>query len=481
MKSEKQEDRRIGRAGGYREMAAIATPLILGMASYTVMQFCDRVFLSRFSNIAIQAALPAGILAHNLTCFFQSLAGFAGTFTAQYHGANRPREGVHAVIQGLWIALLSWPLILLQIPLGYWLMTISGHSPEVLAAEKCYFLILMAGGPMIALNAAVGGYFIGIGKTAVNCVANTAGCALNILLNYIMIFGRFGCPALGIAGAAYATLISGLFAVLIQFAMLLRHPVFRTLLREEGARLWLLKPALMKRIITFGAPSGFQVVMDIGSFTVFILLTGRLGDLAMAASNIAFSVNNLAFAPLLGFGMATSTVVSQYMGARNPDAANRAGYTGLKLGMFYMFAIGLTFVLFPRNYFALFRPADAPFTPDELLKVGRIMLYLMAGWGLLDTLNIILSYALKGAGDTRFVMIYITLTGWLVLVPGSIILYRLGADIIQLWIWMAAFIGIVALGFLWRWRQGKWRTIQMIDYIPDRQGLYEATDPKTAL
>ena len=108
--------------------------------------------------------------------------------------------------------------------------------------------------------------------------------------------------------------------------------------------------------------------------------------------------------------------------------------------MFYMFAIGLTFVLFPRNYFALFRPANAPFTPDELLKVGRIMLYLMAGWGLLDTLNIILSYALKGAGDTRFVMIYITLTGWLVLVPGSIILYRLGADIIQLWIWMAAFV-----------------------------------------
>lgn len=470
--------RQTGRAGGYREMAGIATPLILGMASYTVMQFCDRVFLSRFSNIAIQAALPAGILAHNLVCFFQSLAGFAGTFTAQYHGANRPREGLHAVIQGLWISLLSWPVILIQIPLGFWLMTVSGHSPEVLAAEKTYFLILMAGGPMVAFNAAIGGYFIGIGKTAVNGVANVIGCSLNILLNYIMIFGHLGCPALGIAGAAYATLISGLATVILQLLVLLREPVFRETLREEGARLWGIKPKLLKRIFAFGTPSGLQVVMDIGSFTVFILLTGRLGDLAMAASNIALSVNNLAFAPLLGFGMATSTVVSQYMGARNPDAANRAGYTGMKLGMLYMLAIGSTFVLFPRGYFALFSPANAPFTADELLRVGRIMLYLMAGWGLLDTMNIIFSYALKGAGDTRFVMIYITLTGWLILVPGTLLLYRLGADIIQLWIWMALFIGIVALGFLWRWRQGKWRTIQMIEYLPDRQGLYEATDPR---
>ena len=76
--------------GGYREMWRIAAPLILSMASYTVMQFCDRVFLSRYSSVTIQAALPAGVLAHTLICFFQALTGYAGTFTAHYHGAKDP-------------------------------------------------------------------------------------------------------------------------------------------------------------------------------------------------------------------------------------------------------------------------------------------------------------------------------------------------------------------------------------------------------
>ena len=104
--------------GGYREMWRIAAPLILSMASYTIMQFCDRVFLSRYSSVTIQAALPAGILAHTMICFFQALTGYAGTFTAHFHGARELVQCVRLTIQGLWLALASWPLILLLIPLG---------------------------------------------------------------------------------------------------------------------------------------------------------------------------------------------------------------------------------------------------------------------------------------------------------------------------------------------------------------------------
>ncbi len=458
--------------GGYREMWRMAAPLILSMASYTIMQFCDRVFLARYSSVTIQAALPAGILAHTLICFFQALAGYAGTFTAHYHGAKDPAQCVRATVQGLWLALASWPLILLLIPLGNWLMLLSAHAPAVYEAERTYFVILMAGGLMVPLNAAIGGYFMGIGQTKVNMVANALGCSLNIVLNYAMIFGHWGSPELGIAGAAYATIISGGVTCLVQLALFCReHAVRQQALtggRGAAPAVWRPDPALLGRIVRFGTPSGLQLLMDIGSFALFIMLTGRLGELQLAASNIAFSINNLAFAPLLGFGLAASTVVSQHQGARNPEAAMRAGYTGLKLGLLYMCVIGATFVLFPRGYFSLFQPAHAAFTADELLTLGRTMLLLMTAWGLLDTVTIILSGALKGAGDTRFVMIYMVLGGWLVLVPGTLLLLRLGYGILGLWVWLAVYVCLLALGFGWRWRQGRWKTIRVIE---PREGL----------
>ena len=457
--------------GGYREMWRIAAPLILSMGSFTIMQFCDRIFLARFSSVSIQAALPAGILAHTFICFFQALAAYAGTFTAHYHGAKDRSQCVRSTVQGLWLALASWPLILLLIPLGCWLMVLSGHAADVLAAEKTYFIILMAGGINVPLNAAIGGYFMGVGRTQINLIANAFGCLLNILLNYLFIFGHWGLPALGIAGSAYATLISGAACCALQLVVFCREQA------ATGCSVsWKPDLHLLERIVRFGTPSGLQLLMDVGAFAVFIMLTGRLGNLSLAASNIAFSINNLAFAPLLGFGMATSTVVSQHQGARRSDAAERAGYTGLKMGLLYMCVIGATFVLFPKGYFELFRSKNASFSADELLSMGRVMLYLMTAWGLLDTVNIVFSGALKGAGDTRFVMFYMVLSSWILLVPVTLLLLHLGYGIIGLWVWLTVYVYLLAVGFWWRWRQGRWKSIRVIEHSEGMECLSPRDD-----
>lgn len=446
-------------------MWSIAAPLILSMGSFTIMQFCDRVFLSRYSSVTIQAALPAGALAHSFVCLFQALAGYAGTFAAQYHGAKHARGCVISTVQGLWLALASWPFILALIPLGCWLLTLGGHVTAVLAAEKTYFIILMAGGVMVPLNAAVGGFFMGVGRTKINMIANATGCLMNIVLNYAMIFGHWGFPEMGIAGAAYATVISGFLTFFLQLAVFSRETTvcavgYPAVLRFDFP--------LMRRIVRFGAPSGLQLLMDIGSFTLFIILTGRLGELALATSNIAFSINNLAFAPLLGFGMAAATVVGQHQGGQRPEAAERAAYTAQKMAWIYMAVIGLTFILFPKFYFDLFRPKSAAFSAEELLALGRSMLWLMAAWGMLDTVTIVFSGALKGAGDTRFVMLYMVLGGWLILVPGTVLLLHLGTGILGLWVWLALYISVLAVGLWWRWRSGVWKTIRVIEH---REGL----------
>lgn len=446
--------------GGYAEMWRIAGPLILSMGSYTIMQFCDRVFLSRYSSVSIQAALPAGILAHTLVCFFQSLCGYSSTFTAQYYGAGEWKRCVESTFQGLWLALVSWPFILMLIPVGLWLMGVTAHSAAVLAEEKPYFTILMAGGVLLPLNAVLGGFFVGVGRTRINLLANFIGCSLNVLLNYIFIFGKWGAPEMGIHGAAYATVISAGLTAVIQWVIFVNT---RAVKQYKLRELLGVNVPLMQRIVHFGSQSGLHLLMEIGSFSIFIMLTGKLGSLALAASNIAFSINNLAFSPLLGFGLAASTLVAQHKGAGNQSAAARSGMAATKMALIYMIVIGSTFLLLPRFYFGLFSPKDATFTAQELLSVGRVMLVIMTCWGIFDAVTIVLGDALKGAGDTRFVLLFLSLSGWVLMVPGTILLLHYNYGIIALWSWLAAYILLAAIGTAWRWHSGKWKNIQVIE------------------
>lgn len=446
--------------GGYRETLRVAWPLIVSMGSFTLMQFADRLFLAWYDTVAIQAALPAGILSFTLISLFMAVAGYAGTFVAQYHGAG-DRDGCsRATAQGLWIALLSWPPMLILLPVGQAILRVSGHPADVLAAELGYYTILMWGSLAVPLGAAVGGFFSGRGDTATQMWATVAGNAVNIALDYGLIFGALGLPRMGIRGAAIATVIGGA----VTPAILLGIYAGRRLQREYRTRtLWRPDLALMGRIVRFGLPAGLQIFSDVGSFTLFVLLTGRLGGVSLAASNIAFSINNLAFMPLLGMSTAASILVGQYQGRRRGDLAARAGWTALKVGAFYMILIGATFVLFPAQYYALFGARRDGVDAAALLPVGRWLLLMMAGWGLLDTVNLVLSGALKGAGDTRFVMIYFIAMAWGFWLPGEFAILLNGGGILAAWFWLMIYVIVLSAGFLWRWRSGRWKSIEMIE------------------
>lgn len=457
--------------GGYREMLRVAYPLVLSMGTFTVMQFIDRIFLARYSSVSIQAALPAGILSFTLICFFHALAGYAGTFVAQYHGAGEPEGCVRATAQGIWLALLSWPLILALIPVGLWLMRVSGHAPDVLREEFRFFWILMAAGVVVPLSTAIGGYFTGQGRMLANTLSSVAGCLLNVVLDYALIFGHWGAPRLGITGAAIATSIAGCLPVAIQLVLFLRDPVTR---RLGWRRALALDGALLRRMLRYGAPAGGHLLVDIGSFTVFVLMTGRLEPLSFAASNIGFSINSVAFMPLLAISIAASIVVGQHQGRRDSESAARAGWTALRIGWVYMFCAGLSFVLLPGGYYRLFRSPEASYTIEQLVAAGRPMMWMMAAWGMFDAINIVMSGALKGAGDTRFVMVYMLVLGWLVWLPGEWLIFHRHGGILAAWCWLTVYVLILAAGFWWRWRSGRWKHIDLlareVPVVPARTG-----------
>lgn len=447
--------------GGYRHVLKLVLPLVLSNAAYTLMQFTDRVLVSRYSSEAIQAALPASILSFCLLGFFCSIAGYSATFVAQYHGAKDVRGAVRSCTAGMWLSILFIPCFLALIPLCFWLIALAGHAPAVLALEKRYALWMLLGAPFVAMQWTLSGFLSSRNRATINAVAIAAGCILNVLLDLLLIFGYGPIPAGGLEGAAIATFIASLATTLLLILIVLFDPDVRaTSNRDKFHPDW----ELLRRVIHFGLPAGTQILLDCGAFAFFIILTGRLDALSLAASNIAMSINNLVFAPMLGFSTAASIVAGQFQGSGQPLLAKSAVFRCLKLGWCYTLALGLIFLLFPGPLLDLFRSPDAAYTTGQLFEVGRILLALMAAWGLFDAMNIVFLSALKGVGDTRFVMLYLLVIEWVFWIPPEILcICYLGGTIIDAWIIQLIFIITLSFGFLIRWQRGKWMKIELIE------------------
>ncbi len=451
--------------GGVREVWRIAMPIMISMASLTIMQFCDRFFLARYSEVAFRAALPAGALAFTLTTFFQTLAGYAGTFVAQYHGAKRKTDCVRATEQGIWLALITWPLGIAIIPFGISILERSGHAPDLLAAEKIYLTISILGCGVFALHNAVAGFFSGRGDTRIPMCASILGSILNIGLDYLLIFGRLGFPEWGIAGAAIATITSGAISTAFLFVM-----YWRKAYRNEYGTWPLRRPSMRYGLplLRFGLPHAVHSVQDVGGFALFTVLIAKFSAADAAVSTMAFSINNLAFMPLLGMGIASTILVGQYQGARNSATAQRAGQSALKLGWAIMSILAAAFILFPNLFLTVFSGDKEGQMPlAEVAEKGRWLLLMMGVWGIADCVNLVIAGALKGAGDTRFVLLYSLCMTWLLWIPGEwILINHMGLGLLPAWGYMTFFTFILAIGLWWRWKNGAWKKIEMVEQKP---------------
>ncbi len=456
--------------GGWRELMRIAWPLIINSGSFAVLNFSDRLFLSWYGEMEFRASLPAGILFFTLVCGFMALAGIANTFVAQMWGAGDKAGCGRATAQGIIFSLLSFPLIMALTPVGIGLLRLSGHDPDVLALEEHYLRILMWCGGGMTLSSALGSFYSGRGKTSVIMACNIAANGLNILLDYLLVFGKCGLPEMGIAGAGWATVI-GSWASPVIFAVL----YFSKPVRTEFQTLKTLRydKWLFKRMIRFGLPSGVHWFLDVAAFTVFVLLVGRMGPVAHVASNIALSINLIAFMPMIGMGVAASILVGQYLGRNQPDYAERVGWLALKIGMGYIAFIGITFLLFPGFYIGIFEGDAAGTVPfAELFKAVRILLAMLAVWGMADAAALILSGALKGAGDTHFVMYFQSTVAWGFMVAGQLVIVLVfKAGIFVSWGWTLLYILILGFGFMLRFRSGRWKNIDLLDRRANMVGI----------
>ena len=445
---------------GPRDVLRLALPLIISTASMTIMSFVDRVFLMSHSQLEFAAAMPSGMVHFTLLCFPLGLAAYVNVFVAQYHGAGQPGRIGAAVWQGVRIGMYCTPLFMLAIPMAPYAFALIGHSADVMAHEIIYFQVLTLSSGAAIIGAAMSAFYTGRGKTGTVMLVDVVANSLNIALDYALIFGYWGLPEMGIAGAAWATVISQWLKVAIYWYLMSNKDHRRTYGFDTGRRF---NMVLMRRLFHYGGPNGLQMLVEMGSITLFLLLVGRLGNDAMAATNLAFNVNTVAFLPMMGMGLAVSTMVGQQLGRNRADLAAKATWTAVRMTAIYAGTLAIMYAVVPDLFLLAHAWGVNAVEFDRLREPTIVLLRFVAVFCLFDMLQIMFSSAIKGAGDTRFILLTTIIVSPMPVIAGwvGIRWYGWGLQ----WCWLVITLWITSLGIIYclRFLQGRWRTMQVIE------------------
>lgn len=441
----------------YSLILTIALPLIITNSSQSLMQFTDRMFLAWHSPEALAACVPAGLLSFTIISFFMGSCGYTAVFVANYFGQKKYARLSVALWQGVLLGVLSWFLIIALTPLGRFFIMHTNHAPEIKAQELTYFTILVMFGGLAVINNALASFFTGQGRTAITMAANIGGNIVNVVLSYIMIFGKLGFPQMGIAGAAYSTVISG-FCVMGFFLYLLFRPKLNKKFRL-GKLFGFNKKALWQ-LIRFGVPNGFGMFMDVISFTIFVLFVGNIDSISLAASNIIMTLQTLEFLPLMGLTIAGQILMAQYRGAKKTELGVKALYNVFKLSLIYEALLFFCFFTFPGTILGAFIGAQTAQT-NAIYASAIVLLPFLFIFTIGDTVYLAFGDGLRGAGDTKFQMKLMIICASFLMLGSYFIVEIFHGGLNALWTWMCIYGVGTGILMMWRFLSGKWREIDI--------------------
>ncbi|GHT14371.1 MATE family efflux transporter [Planctomycetales bacterium] len=446
--------------GGF-DVLKQAIPIIISAGSISLMNFTDRMFLMWYDADAMTASMQGGMLFWSAIAIPAHIASFVTTFVAQYNGSGNERRIGSIVWQGIWFGLVMMPVMMLLYPFLAQSFSWFGHGETLIPLEKTYFYWMLWGAGAAISGEAAASFFRGRGKMSVEMYNNVFCVILNIVLDIVMIFGKCGCPELGLAGAAIATAIS-------QWVRLFIYIVLIFLSDKDADEFNVVKGMainfpLLSRLFYYGVPAGFYTFVDTIAFTVFIMIIGGLGEVQRNATTIAFTMNSLTFIPLSGIGIVVTSMVGNQLGHNRPDMARRATMTAVVFGVIYSGVFAALFFFIPDyllSAFAAFsKPADFAAVHDLCVTLMMFLaLYLC-----FDSVSIIFCSTLRGAGDTHFVALLVTILAPLYPLACYIGVSFFGLGIIWCWIVVTAAVFVYLAAFALRYRSKTWETLRVIE------------------
>ena len=435
------------------ELLTLALPTIAQMASYTVMQFADCLQLSM--GVGDSAATAAGMAGFMVFCAMSWGWGavlVVNTLVSQSVGAGNPHAAGRYMWQGVWFA-LGVGLILIPTQLGSAAtLRLFGHTPEVVRYGEQYYNIEIVWAPMRLAGLALGQFLLAIGRPRVTLFAAVLAASLDVLMNYVFITGRFGMPALGVAGAAWSTNAAVTLEVIVMCCFLAR-PAIR---HAYNVTAWRLDLSRMRQLVRMGVPGGFQILAEVVAWFLFCIgVMNRFGDYVVVANNYMMQYMKVSFMPAFGLSAAVTALVGRYLGMGRLDLARQRAHLGFKVAMTYMMCCGVVFFLGRNTFIRLF--SDNP----DVIRVGAILLTFAAIYQLFDALYIIYIGALRGAGDTFWPAWVTAILCWTIVVGGGT---AVGVYVPQWgptgpWIMASLYGAILGVYLIVRFSRGQWKAV----------------------
>lgn len=451
--------------GSVRELLRVAIPLALSTGTISIMLVTDRLCLTWYSEDALAASMPAGVLSWTLIALGLGIVSYVTAFVAQYYGAGRKDRVGAAVWQGVYLSFITSLIIAPFAIFSEPIFAAIGHPKEVQVLEVEYFRILVFNTLPMLLSGALGCFYNGRGKTTPVLWANVTSMLVNCVLDFVFIFGWGPIPSMGVAGAAIATVI-GSWCGVIAFLVILAIDADARGYGLVASRRF--DTELFGRLLRFGFPNGLMMFLEAAAFVVFISIIGTLAPesvakISLAATNVAFTLNTFAFVPILGLQIAVLSLVGQRIGEGRPDLAEKTTWVATRICTAYMACWAVLYIFLPDIALWVFaRYSSESF--QEVRDVTVVLLWFVAAYTMFDGWQLIFGAATRGAGDTRFSLWFHAGTAWAVMVlPTYIVVEYFGGGLYAAWTVVTLWVVVLAVGFYLRFRQGKWKTMQVIE------------------
>ena len=405
--------------------------------------------MGRVGTVELGAVGVAASLFVAVSAIFRGTIGGTLVMVSQAYGAGDRKRIRRSVQRYIVLSFLLAPLSL-AIPKVFELyFNIAKAQPQVRELALVYMTIRSYEIPFSLLSKCAGSFLLGIGNSTFPMFVAWLTVAVNAFANYVLIFGKFGFPKLGIAGAAWGTVISQVVQMTLYVVFV--HWQYS---KEYGLLKGFSFPSWkeLKDSFILGFPMGLANSIDLCAFGVFLTLISRIGTIELAASQIASQLNDLTFMPAFALGASTNSLVGRSLGQRDVEKAERFGRAGLVVGVVVVGLIGLCFCLFPSIFVT-------PFTTDpEVIALARKLLKVVALYQLLDVVYVVFRGALNGAGLTTYTGLMTLVCACALFIPVSYVgAFVLGFGIWGAWIGPLAHVTCLVFTLGAQFYSGRWK------------------------
>ncbi|QNO13687.1 MATE family efflux transporter [Alkalicella caledoniensis] len=457
----------------------LAWPAITEMFMATLVQFVDTAMVGQLGPIAISAISLSSSPMWLIMGIFTGVSVGTTALVARYVGANEPTKAGEVAKQSILLgALMAMVITLLTLTLGQYVPKWMGAEPEVLPYATAYLKIMSLTFILHFVSFIVSGVLRGAGDTKTPMRINVFANILNVFGNFFLIFptrlitigGPFNIPilgeisfptveftmwgaGLGVSGAAISTAVSrGIAGVIVLFILFSGKFIVKLRIKEKLK----FDLAIIKNILSIGLPAALERVAMSSGQLFFTRIVAGLGTSMLAAHHLAIVAESLSYMPGNGFSMAATTLVGQSLGANKPDEAEKYGFETLKLGVIVMSLMGFIFFFFPHYLISIFN------SDPEVIKYGSMCLRIVAFAQPFFSSAMVLSGALRGAGDTRWPLIYAFTGMWVVRLSLAVIfVYLFDLGLMGAWLAMVADLSIRGTLIFLRFKSGKWKHIKV--------------------